>query len=108
MKIEQLASQRRSPSVSAPEQNPEPVLAQPSEVWIDSPKGVGFRRTLSRRFNKSIRQSWSSSRRNSALEENLDEEEDSEPSSPSSLEKVKRASKRRDWSDELDEDDICL
>jgi len=107
MQIEQLASQRRSPSVSAPEQNPEPVLAQPSEVWIDSPKGVGFRRTLSRRFNKSIRQSWSSSRRNSALEEIPDEEEP-EPSSPSSLEKVKKASKRRDWSDELDEDDIYL
>jgi len=107
MQIEQLASQRRSPSVSPPAQNTEPALAQPSEVWIESPKGVGFRRTLSRRFNKSIRQSWSSSRRNSALEEIPDEEEP-EPSSPSSLEKVKKASKRRDWSDELDEDDIYL
>jgi len=40
--------------------------------------------------------------------ENGDEESEPELPSPSSLEKVKRARKLRDWSDELDEDDIYL
>jgi hypothetical protein len=84
-------------------------MAHPSEVWIESPKAVvGFGLTLSRRFNKSIRRSWSPSRRDSIPESPEDEEEERGPSSPSSLERVKRASKMRDWSDELDEDDICL
>jgi len=57
------------------------------------------RPNLSRRFSQSIRRSWRS-------KFNTEEEEKSIVNENESTEKVKRVVKQRDWSGELDEDDV--
>jgi hypothetical protein len=56
-------------------------------------------RNLSRRFSQSIRRSWRS-------KFSTEEEEKSIVNENESTEKVKRVVKQRDWSGELDEDDV--
>jgi hypothetical protein len=65
------------------------------------------RRNITRQWNKTIRHSWGSSRRYSieSISSAQGEKELEEWKRDSST-KVKRVSKQRDWSDELDEDDI--
>jgi len=57
------------------------------------------RTSLSGRFSQSIRMNWRSKSNNEDEEESIVNENESTG-------KVKRVAKRRDWSEELDEDDV--
>lgn len=65
------------------------------------PSKDGPRRSLSRRWSQSIRRSWGSIRRAS-----IDEGLEAEDRNTEATGKLKRVSRPRDWSDELDEDDV--
>src|SRR5947207_8803054 len=68
--------------------------------------GDGFRRSLSRRFSRKIRRSWGSRRNSNGTTASTDEEWNCEEWNSEASMKVRRVSRRRDWSDELGEDDI--
>lgn len=68
--------------------------------------GEGFRRSLSRRFSRRIRQSWGSRRNSTGTITSADEEWNCEEWNSEISKKVRRVSKQRDWSGELGEDDV--
>jgi hypothetical protein len=78
---------------------------QTHEEYIP-PEKEGIRRTLSRRWSQTWRGSWGSRRSFVSTATSSPEEGTIEEWGGELTEKVKRVSKIRDWSQELDEDDV--
>jgi len=111
-------SRSNSPKLDNDQQSPSPRdrLSTTYDQLHDSPQiledssdpnaNEGFRRSLSRRFSRKIRQSWGSRRNSTATTISTDEEWNSEEWNSEASMKVRRVWRRRDWSGELGEDDI--
>jgi hypothetical protein len=78
---------------------------QTHEEYIP-PEKEGIRRTLSRRWSQTWRGSWGSRRSFVSTTTSSPEEDSIEEWGGELTEKVKRVSRIRDWSLELDEDDV--
>jgi hypothetical protein len=76
------------------------IMAVPTENIALTQKELN-RRSLTIRWSKSLRRSWGSRSTRTSVDERETKELDCE-----TTERVKSVSKIRDWSDELDEDDV--